>query len=138
VPPRPEGWKVVEFGDVRVSVPPTWEATRCDGEPEAATLTLCGRGESYVTLRPEQLDGVTATETRNGLEVKYRHADCTPARDQLVLCDSLDLVDLDVRVEAVSTDPDTVDGILRSVGVSGRWRAEHEPLPPGPRSLAGG
>jgi hypothetical protein len=132
VPPTPEGWKVIEFGDVRLSVPPGWATTRCNGEPEPATVTLCGRGDGEVTIGPASLDADAGRAKLNGLRFVGLVADCVNSEGEFMDCDAIELVDLDVRVAPAATDYAIADAILESVGVSGRWRAAHEPLPPVP------
>jgi len=129
IPPAPEGWMVIEHGDVRVSVPPGWTSANCDGRPEQRTVTLCDRNGFSATVGPGKLDSYgTGSQRRHGLAYVTMLIECAMGPDDVIVpCEAIELVDLDVRVDVVAPDYETVDKILESVGVSEQWRAANEP-----------
>jgi hypothetical protein len=125
VPPTPDGWTVVEWGDVRLSVPPELSpfdaANGCGSSNDGATMWIeCEAGSVTVRLSTEPGDGRGVV--LNGLEVTRRSDAITASR-----------VGAEVMVEvAVDRIGASVDDVLDTVGVSSRWRADNEPAPPVP------
>ncbi|HWM19327.1 MAG TPA: hypothetical protein VNO51_06550 [Ilumatobacteraceae bacterium] len=126
VPATPAGWVVVEWGDVRLSLPPSLSpydsANGCLVDTSARLVVSCD--QDSVTVAPIA-DATRATETvHNGL----------PAFLDVPTCEgcpvALGLPSLDLEVVArVDGDTALAEQIVASVGVSGRWRASNEQLP---------
>jgi hypothetical protein len=129
VPATPAGWVVVEWGDARLSLPPSLSpydnANGCLVDTSARLVVSCN--QDSVTVAPIA-DATRATDTvHNGL----------PAFLDVPTCDgcpvALGLPSLDLEVVArVDGDTALAEQIVASVGVSGRWRAANEQLPPTP------
>ena len=147
VPPTPEGWQVVEWGDVRLSLPPELNPSGIDegGASSCVVQNVQGIfaltcGEQKVTIIPAvgaagpdgadalDLNGVTARRTENRCP-----SECVPDfRDSTEFV----LVDLGVLVRFTGFDEPEIDVLAGTLGVSSRWRARREAPPPVPADWA--
>lgn len=127
VPPTPDGWVVVEWGDVRMSLPP--EIDPYDGRCAATSdrdlvLTIACDGRVI-----EVLSGIVGgtpvddTTIRNGLTTELGPVTDDPARTGLSIVETMSAVRF-----AGFTDAE-VESIVATVGVSSRWRVANEPAP---------
>jgi hypothetical protein len=147
VPTTPEGWQVVEWGDVRLSLPPELNPSGSDegGAPSCVVQDVQGIfaltcGERVVTIIPAvgaagpdgaealDLNGVVARRTENRCP-----SECVPEfRDSTEFV----LVDLHVLVRFTGFDDADIDTIAGTLGVSSRWRSQHEQPPAVPADWA--
>ncbi len=121
VPPTPDGWVLVEWGDVRFSVPPELspfdESNGCSVDGGVSLTIDCPAGAVSVGSGPD-VDGRGTAEVLNGLEmVRVTDGMYVPALGVEVLVD---------RLGASAGD------VLATVGVSTRWRFWNEAAPPVP------
>ncbi len=130
VPPTPDGWQVVEWGDVRVSLPPelgvgpgpACSSTASDGSQLAITC-----GDRTLTI----LSGIVGTTidagvVRNGLTTELQPVPDLDGPTQLLIGDTQSVV----RFTGFADDE--IAAIVETVGVSSVWRAANEPPPPVP------
>lgn len=132
VPPTPDGWQVVEWGDVRLSLPP-------DIEPYGPGCTSAARDESTViiTCGDRELTILSGTAgggvdpDRPGVQRNGLLTDLVPVPD---LDDATQLLvdDTSSLVRFVGFAPDEIGAIADTVGVSSTWRVRLEPAPPVP------
>ena len=121
MPPTPDGWVVVEWGDLRLSVPPEMSPFTDPAACTQESLTLDCSALGFSIRRAVDPGFVLADDdvTVNGLQ-QARFADGVLVRD-LVL-----------DVQFFGAPVDQVGMIADTVGVSSRWRATNEPAPPVP------
>ncbi|MGZ4673038.1 MAG: hypothetical protein ACXV8K_10300 [Ilumatobacteraceae bacterium] len=125
-PPTPDGWDVVEWGNVRLSLPPDLSpfhvGNGCVTTPQGADLDIvCG--DQLVRIRPASLHGA-AGQTMNGFHVVLRTGECTR-------CQTLDVYELATTV-TVKRAGESPLAIIDTVGPSGSWRYQNELRPTAP------
>ena len=122
-PPTPDGWDIVEWGNVRLSLPPDMSpfhgGNGCAATPSGRDLQIvCG--DQSVRIHQAEQTGV-ATQTSNGLHVVWRPGDCTD-------CETLEVFELAASI-TVSRTSDSPRAVLDTVGASGSWRYANEVRP---------
>ncbi len=122
-PVTPDGWDVVEWGNVRLSLPPDMSpfhvGNGCAATPSGNDLQIvCG--DQSVRIHQAEQQGV-ATQTSNGLHVVWHTGDCTG-------CQTLDVFELAASI-TVSRNSDSPRAVLDTVGASGSWRYANEVRP---------
>ena len=130
VPPTPDGWVVVEWGDVRLSLPtaldPFGDACTADSEREFVLTITCGSEQVHV------LSGVAGTtlgdETAavNGLTTERGPVPDQPTWSRVSFAETMSAIWF-----AGVTD-EQIDAIAATAGVSSAWRAVNEAAPPVP------
>lgn len=133
VPPTPDGWVVVEWGDVRLSVPPELSpfdaSTGCqasatgDGAVGSDQELGISCGEDSIAVRPLVAGTSGERGELNGLDVERQAAECESCPQALLV------PELDREVVVRRLDTADADAILATVGVSSVWRSLHEPPP---------
>jgi hypothetical protein len=129
VPPTPEGWELLEWGSVRVALPPDLSpfhvGNACEHSiSEAAVRVTCG--DRWVEIHSGLYNGATPVTIVNGLHVLASlGGDCEG-------CESDAVTDLDATVSVDVGDNTLAASILATVGPSGTWRFENEPRPAPP------
>ena len=130
VPVTPTGWVVVEWGDVRLSLPPSlspYDGTNgclVDTSSQLVHRLVVSCDQDSVTVAPIA-DATRATDiVHNGLSAFLDVPTCEGCPVAL----GLPSLDLEV-VARVDGDTALAGQIVASVGVSGRWRASNEQLP---------
>ena len=122
-PVTPDGWDIVEWSNVRLSLPPDMSpfhvGNGCAAKPSGRDLQIvCG--DQSVRIHQAEQQGV-ATETSNGLHVVWRTGDCAH-------CETLDVFELAASI-TVSRTSDSNSAVLATVGPSGSWRYANEVRP---------
>jgi hypothetical protein len=127
IPPSPEGWDFVEWGNVRLSLPAEMSPFRpdngCVSTPRESDLEIvCGDQSVRIVAGPP--DAVT-DQIVNGLHVSWRAGECSG-------CQTLVLPELASTVSVQRHDDAAANSILSTVGPSGSWRYGYEirPTPP--------
>lgn len=123
IPPTPDGWDVVEWGNVRLSLPPDMSpfhtGNSCVTTPHDTELQIvCG--DQSVQIQQAVLKG-SAAQMSNGFQVVWRTGDCTG-------CQTLDVYELATSI-TVSRNSDSPRAVLDTVGASGSWRYANEVRP---------
>jgi hypothetical protein len=144
VPPSPAGWVLVEWGDVRLSLPPELDPfPRPDGSTGPCFSSGGGGilevncGDRVVTVFSGTVaaagagaaagaaDATGAAERVNGLTVNRTLLDCELCRQATELL----LVETNSMVRLAGLDNADVDAVAATVGVSSKWRIANEPAP---------
>ena len=132
VPPTPAGWTVVEWGDVRLSLPPDLEpyGPGCTSEADddiSVVITCAARVVTVVTRLAGGLDPDRPITVRNGLSTQLVPTpDLEESSSQLLIGQTTSLVRL------TGFTADEVTAIADTVGVSSFWRIGREPRLPVP------
>ena len=127
IPLSPEGWDLVEWGNVRLSLPPDMSpfhtGNGCVSNPQESDLEIVCGDESVLIARAPT-SGATE-EIVNGLRASREAGEC-------VGCQTMVLPELASAVTVHRHDDAAANAILDTVGPSGTWRFGYEtrPTPP--------
>ncbi|HEY7625785.1 MAG TPA: hypothetical protein VH761_01910, partial [Ilumatobacteraceae bacterium] len=119
--PSPAGWDLLDWGNVRISLPPDLSPFRpgngCQAVAnEQARSITCG--DQWVRIVPAELTAVP-DEVVNGLHVVLRTDECDR-------CQTIDIYELAVSV-TVRWTTDSPLKVTDTIGPSGTWRYQNEP-----------
>lgn len=132
VPPTPAGWTVVEWGDVRLSLPPDLEpyGPGCTSETRDEYTVVISCDNREVTIISGTAGGALDPDrpgvVRNGLVTDLVPVPDLDGAAQLLVDETSSLV------RFVGFAPQAVEAIADTVGVSSTWRVRLEPAPPVP------
>lgn len=127
IPPSPEGWDLVEWGNVRLSLPPDMSPFHTGNgcvstEGDINLEIVCGDESMRISSGPS--DAAT-DEIINGLHASRVAGECLG-------CQEMALPELASTVIVQRHDDAAANSILDTVGPSGTWRFGYEirPTPP--------
>lgn len=126
VPLTPEGWDPVEWGNLRLSLPPDMSpfnlGNGCTTDTSVGLRIVCG--DESVRISTGATDVVT-DQLVNGMRVSWTAGEC-------VGCQTMLLAELDTKVSVQRRDDASANAILGTVGPSGSWRYGNEARPSPP------
>jgi hypothetical protein len=127
IPPIPEGWDLVEWGNVRLALPPDLSPFHTGNGCAAHDGDLYDEimcGDESVRISSGEADAVT-DEIVNGLTAARIAGDCAG-------CVEVVLPELASTVAVRLNDATEADQIMDTIGPSGQWRFGNEarPFPP--------
>lgn len=129
VPPTPDGWELLEWGNVRLALPPDLSpfhvGNGCEHTmTDAALRVTCGN--RWVEIHAGVFNGAAPVDLINALQVvPSTGGGCTG-------CHSVSISALDATVNLDVGDDSLGGAILGTIGPSGSWRFANEPRPAPP------
>ncbi len=126
IPPAPEGWEPLEWGNVRLSLPPEMSpfhtGNGCVANAATDLTIVCG--DESVRISTAAADAAT-DQIVNGLQASRQAGEC-------VGCQTVVLPELATKVTVQRHDDISANAILDTVGPSGTWRYGNEIRPSAP------
>jgi hypothetical protein len=126
IPASPEGWDLLDWGNVRLSLPPEMSpfhtGNGCTTDPGTDLQITCG--DESVRISTASTNAAT-DQIVNGLHVSWQAGECAG-------CQTMVLPELATTVTVHRHDDASANAILNTVSPSGTWRFGYEirPTPP--------
>jgi hypothetical protein len=126
IPASPEGWDLLDWGNVRLSLPPEMSpfhtGNGCTTDPGTDLEITCG--DESVRISTASTNAAT-DQIVNGLHVSWQAGECAG-------CQMMVLPELATTVTVHRHDDAAANAILDTVGPSGSWRFQFEIRPTSP------
>jgi hypothetical protein len=126
IPASPAGWDLLDWGNVRLSLPPDMSpfhtGNGCTADTETDLQITCG--DESVRISAGSTNAAT-DQIVNGLHVSWRAGECAG-------CQTMVLPELATTVTVHRHDDAAANAILNTVSPSGAWRFQFEIRPTAP------
>jgi hypothetical protein len=123
IPPSPEGWELLDWGNLRLSLPPEMSpfhtGNGCTVDPGTDLEITCG--DESVRISTASTNAAT-DQLVNGLNASWQAGECAG-------CQTMVLPELATTVTVHRHDDASANAILATVSPSGTWRFENEIRP---------